>query len=849
MKTALLADATAILLATSALFANATPLTNGVPLTGLAGPEGSERFFTIDVPEGAEKLRVELTGGSGDADLYVRFGEPPTESLYDCSPFLEGNDERCDFNPASSGRYHIMLQGFLAYSGATLTAAHTMATPRYPLSIQKTGTGTGTVRSETVTPPGTSTLTVEPPIVGGIPAADGAWPWQVALVQSVFFCGGSLLSPDWVVTAAHCVVDDADNVFSPSEVSVRAGSLNPDSGGQLRTAAQVIVHPSYNPVTNDQDIALLRLSSPITGANIGAVAPLLASNEPSLAADGTFATVTGWGATSSGGSTSSTLMQVDVPLLGPAACRNTAYGNEITNNMICAGFEGGGKDSCLGDSGGPLVVNDQQGGHRLAGIVSWGNGCARPDYPGVYARVSRYIDWLEASTGLAFDQQTIDCGSICSAELVQNSIITLRATADNGSTFSGWSGACSGTSATCTITLSQALEVTASFSAGSYATDECSMSLLTVANHALSTGSHRHRSEQGLSVEGDVQIGSGAELVLSAPSIALKPGFSVAAGGKLRASAAVVSCTQATAAPQKLALPAAPLPSTSSAGMPHPQPPSLAIDATRLPSWIQDRLKALRVDPSSIISSLLDANERWLIIETTQALVTPDTNRHSDIYRLDLLSDQLALISAGQNGYAGNGPSRYPAADANGELIVFHSDADHLLPDDHNQVSDIFLHDVALGYTQRLTEAAGASSHPAIDPSGTDVLYDQRGANGHRAILSSPVRGASDIDSLSLKADDDGNHLDNHHPAISVDGRFVAYLEQVASEESGDCHVHLYDRTTEVYHRQPCPARLAEQSETARPIFSPDARSLDWLLPGQPAPLTLSNPLLWSAGD
>lgn len=242
-------------------------------------------------------------------------------------------------------------------------------------------------------------------IVGGVPAAQGAWPWQVSVEYNSGFgsfnhmCGGSLIAPRWVLTAAHCVVDGS-RVDSPSDLRVRAGSVDLH-GGQTASVIRVITHGKYDEFTIDNDIALLELGSALPQT---AIRPLLPSEEVGLAPDGASATVTGWGRTSANGSGSSVLMQASLPLISSQRCAsNFGYlPYEITNNMICAGYSFGGKDSCQGDSGGPLVVSDGQGEWRQAGIVSWGGGCAQPNYPGVYTRVANYIGWIEAQTGLAF---------------------------------------------------------------------------------------------------------------------------------------------------------------------------------------------------------------------------------------------------------------------------------------------------------------------------------------------------------------------------------------------------------------------------------------------------------------
>ena len=249
-----------------------------------------------------------------------------------------------------------------------------------------------------------------PRIVGGREAEPGEWPWQVALIYAGGdpyddqFCGGTLINPLWVVTAAHC----ADGA-APNDLQVLAGIHNlvdTDPGFVRLDVARIIIHPAYGQINQyDSDIALLQLATPApfrlpsaAALPITSVALVPESVGPLV---GVESTVTGWGNRQPGSADyPATLHEVEVPIVSNAACR-TAYGDAITDAMLCAGVPEGGKDSCQGDSGGPLVVfSDARSRWELAGIVSWGNGCALPGVPGVYTRVGTFARWVAQETGV-----------------------------------------------------------------------------------------------------------------------------------------------------------------------------------------------------------------------------------------------------------------------------------------------------------------------------------------------------------------------------------------------------------------------------------------------------------------
>ncbi|MDY6973670.1 MAG: trypsin-like serine protease [Thermodesulfobacteriota bacterium] len=246
----------------------------------------------------------------------------------------------------------------------------------------------------------------KPRIIGGAEADSDAWPWMAAIVDrdkpDIYqgqFCGGTLIHPDWVLTAAHCVHDELADINI--DVVLGTNDLGSSPGSYERIpVAEIVEHPRYNHFTLNNDIALLRLSQ---SSGLTPIPSLITpANAFDLASPGHVSTVIGWGDTHINPWLSDypeLLMEVDLPIVSNADAKRI-YGWLITDNMLCAGFKQGGRDTCQGDSGGPLMVDDGQGSYAQAGIISWGEGCALAGYYGIYTRVSRYIDWISTRVDL-----------------------------------------------------------------------------------------------------------------------------------------------------------------------------------------------------------------------------------------------------------------------------------------------------------------------------------------------------------------------------------------------------------------------------------------------------------------
>ncbi|MEN9219438.1 MAG: trypsin-like serine protease [Thermostichales cyanobacterium GMQP_bins_62] len=250
-------------------------------------------------------------------------------------------------------------------------------------------------------------------IIGGEPAP--VYPWMVALINSTNpradtfvnqFCAGSLITPEWVLSAAHCFFDGTTPARRQLQVLQGTNTLG-DGSGTLMPVRQVITHPAYTPTRIDlgSDLALLRLERPIHVPSLSLVGP----GSLNLTNPGVSALVTGWGKTSETAPRGSRVLQAArVPIVSNSVCAQAFRQfsalfptTPTTAAVLCAGFADGRADTCQGDSGGPLLVPSGSQGWVQAGVTSYGEGCARPNLYGVYTRVSSFTDFVSSTLAAA----------------------------------------------------------------------------------------------------------------------------------------------------------------------------------------------------------------------------------------------------------------------------------------------------------------------------------------------------------------------------------------------------------------------------------------------------------------
>ncbi|XP_051930266.1 transmembrane protease serine 9 [Hippocampus zosterae] len=228
-------------------------------------------------------------------------------------------------------------------------------------------------------------------IVGGVTARRGEWPWIGSLhYQRLHHCGATLVHSKWLLTAAHCFKSDP----SPTHWAVSLGSvLRSGVGAVVIPIQRVVIHPAFNGTSMDHDVALLELLIPAPKSHT--IQSVCLPSPAHRFLEDAECYISGWGSMREGGSLTNLLQKAPVSTIEQADCRQS-YGDNLTPHMMCAGYMEGGRDTCLGDSGGPLACREDSGQWFVAGVTSWGHGCGRVGFPGIYTRVTSVRNWISS---------------------------------------------------------------------------------------------------------------------------------------------------------------------------------------------------------------------------------------------------------------------------------------------------------------------------------------------------------------------------------------------------------------------------------------------------------------------